>query len=132
MFFGCAIAPSFSGIVHGGDGRDDGLRHRARAQGLLSKLVADIPAELRGTAFGAFNLVTGGALLLASIIAGALWSAFGPSTTFMAGAAFAALAALLLAATDRRLEPNGPSSGGSPSDDLSSARRRPGGDRRKR
>jgi MFS family permease len=84
--------------------------HMGLTQGLLSKLVAaTAPAELRGTAFGAFNLVTGGALLLASVIAGALWSAFGPSTTFMAGAAFAAPAALLLAATDRKLEPNGPS-----------------------
>jgi MFS family permease len=84
--------------------------HMGLTQGLLSKLVADAaPAELRGTAFGAFNLVTGGALLLASVIAGALWSTFGASTTFMAGTAFAALAALLLAATNRRLEPNGPS-----------------------
>jgi len=67
--------------------------HMAFTQGLLSKLVADTaPAELRGTAFGIFNLVSGGALLLASMIAGALWSAFGPSATFLAGAAFAAVA----------------------------------------
>ena len=40
-------------------------------QGLLSVLVADAaPAELRGTAFGLFNLFGGGALLLASVIAG--------------------------------------------------------------
>ena len=68
--------------------------HMALTQGLLSKLVADTaPAELRGTAFGFFNLVNGGALLLASVIAGTLWSAFGASATFIAGAAFAALAA---------------------------------------
>jgi MFS family permease len=67
--------------------------HMAFTQGLLAKLVADTaPAELRGTAFGIFNLVSGGALLLASVIAGALWSAFGASTTFLAGAAFAAMA----------------------------------------
>jgi len=67
--------------------------HMAFTQGLLAKLVADsAPADLRGTAFGIFNLVSGGALLLASIIAGALWGVFGPSATFMAGAAFAALA----------------------------------------
>jgi len=42
---------------------------------------------------GVFNLVSGGALLLASVIAGSLWSAFGASATFMAGASFAALAA---------------------------------------
>ena len=65
----------------------------AFTQGLLAKLVADTaPVELRGTAFGIFNLVSGGALLLASVIAGALWSAFGASTTFLAGAAFAAMA----------------------------------------
>lgn len=68
--------------------------HMAFTQGLLSKLVADTaPAELRGTAFGIFNLVSGGALLLASVIAGSLWSAFGAPATFIAGASFAALAA---------------------------------------
>jgi MFS family permease len=68
--------------------------HMAFTQGLLSKLVADTaPAGLRGTAFGVFNLVGGGALLLASVIAGALWSAFGAPATFIAGASFAALAA---------------------------------------
>lgn len=69
--------------------------HMAFTQGLLSKLVADtVPAELRGTGFGIFNLVVGGALLLASVIAGALWSAFGPSATFLAGAGFAIAAAI--------------------------------------
>jgi MFS family permease len=69
--------------------------HMASMQGLLAKLVADTaPAELRGTAFGIFNLASGGALLLASLIAGALWNAFGASATFLAGAVFAALAML--------------------------------------
>jgi MFS family permease len=68
--------------------------HMAFTQGLLSKLVADTaPARLRGTAFGIFNLVSGVALLLASVIAGVLWSAFGASATFLAGAAFAAATA---------------------------------------
>lgn len=68
--------------------------HMGLTQGLLAKLVADTaPAELRGTAFGIFNLVSGGALLLASVIAGLLWNRFGPSATFFAGAAFAAVAA---------------------------------------
>lgn len=66
--------------------------HMAFTQGLLAKLVADAaPARLRGTAFGIFNLISGGALLLASVIAGALWSAFSASATFLAGAAFAAV-----------------------------------------
>jgi len=69
--------------------------HMAFTQGLLSKLVADTaPAELRGTAFGLFNLVSGGALLLANLIAGALWSVFGATATFAVGAAFAAVAAI--------------------------------------
>jgi MFS family permease len=67
--------------------------HMALTQGLLSALVAETaPAELRGTAFGIFNLFSGGALLLASGIAGALWTAFGASATFLAGAFFAAAA----------------------------------------
>ncbi len=69
--------------------------HMAFTQGLLSKLVADTaPADLRGTAFGLFNLVSGGALLLANLIAGALWSACGATATFAAGAVFAAVAAI--------------------------------------
>ncbi len=40
------------------------------------------------------NLVTGGALLLASVIAGGLWQGFGSEATFLAGAAFAVIAAL--------------------------------------
>jgi len=69
--------------------------HMALTQGLLSKLVADnAPVAMRGTAFGMFNLVSGGALLLASVIAGSLWSALGASATFVGGAAIATVAAL--------------------------------------
>jgi MFS family permease len=69
--------------------------HMGCTQGLLAKLVADVaPPDLCGTAFGVFNLVSGGALLLASIIAGGLWSALGPAATFLGGAAFAAVAAI--------------------------------------
>jgi MFS family permease len=68
--------------------------HMGMTQGLLAALVADhAPAELRGTAYGAFNLVSGVALLLASVVAGLLWAALGPAATFLAGAGFA-LAAL--------------------------------------
>jgi MFS family permease len=73
--------------------------HMALTQGLLSKLVADTaPAVLRGTAFGVFNLVSGVALLLASVIAGVLWSAMGAPATFLAGAAFAVVTAIGLLA----------------------------------
>jgi MFS family permease len=70
---------------------------------LLSTLIAETaPAELRGTAFGLFNLVTGLALLAASVIAGALWDVTGPQGTFLAGAAFAVLTVLgLLSVRDR-------------------------------
>ena len=74
--------------------------HMGLTQGLLAALVADTaPAELRGTAFGVFNLVSGVATLAASIVAGALWDVVGPAGTFLAGAALttAALAALPLA-----------------------------------
>jgi len=75
--------------------------HMGLTQGLLSTLVADAaPADARGTAFGVFNMVSGVALLAASVLAGWLWSAFGAGATFLAGAAFcaAALAGLLIAA----------------------------------
>jgi MFS family permease len=72
-------------------------------QGLLSTLVADAaPADLRGTAFGVFHLVSGVAMLLASVIAGVLWDAYGAAWTFYAGAAFTALALLGLLAVRRR------------------------------
>jgi MFS family permease len=78
--------------------------HMGLTQGLLASLVADTaPAELRGTAFGMFNLVTGIATLLASIIAGALWDAIGPAGTFLAGAAFTAFALAALPIAARRM-----------------------------
>ena len=67
--------------------------HMGLTQGVLSALVADTaPEELRGTSFGVFNLVSGIATLAASIIAGALWEVVGPSSTFLAGAAFTTIA----------------------------------------
>jgi MFS family permease len=63
--------------------------HMGLTQGLLAALVAaSAPADLRGTAFGVFNLVCGIALLVASVLAGWLWDTFGPGLTFYAGAAF--------------------------------------------
>ena len=48
--------------------------HMGLTQGLLATMVADTaPPELRGTAFGLFNLVSGGAMLIASVLAGWLW-----------------------------------------------------------
>lgn len=66
-------------------------------QGVFSSLVADTaPVELRGTAFGMLNLVSGVTILLASVIAGLLWDILGPYGTFLAGAGLALLALLSL------------------------------------
>jgi len=67
--------------------------HMGATQGLLAAIVADAaPEDLRGTAFGVFNLMSGVALLAASVIAGTLWTYFSPAMTFYAGALFAAVA----------------------------------------
>jgi MFS family permease len=66
--------------------------HMGMTQGLLSALVADsAPATLRGTAFGVYHLLTGIALLIASVLAGWLWTAYGPAETFLIGAVFAGI-----------------------------------------
>ena len=71
--------------------------HMAMTQGLLAAMVADTaPADLRGTGYGFFNLLSGVAMLIASGLAGWLWQGWGASFTFMAGIGFAALALLLL------------------------------------
>jgi MFS family permease len=76
--------------------------HMGLTQGLLAALVAEAaPAEARGTAFGVFNLVSGFALIGASLLAGWLWSAYGPAATFYAGAAFTAVALAGLLAASR-------------------------------
>ncbi|MBI4482752.1 MAG: hypothetical protein HY652_07675 [Acidobacteria bacterium] len=73
--------------------------HMGATQGLLTTVVAaTAPQDLRGTAFGVFNLVTGGALLFASVLAGFLWTAFRPAVTFLAGAAFSTVALIGLLA----------------------------------
>jgi MFS family permease len=78
--------------------------HMGFTQGLFAALVADTaPPELRGTAYGVFNLTTGIALLLGSVIAGALWDWVGPQGTFLAGAAFATLTLIGLAWPRRQL-----------------------------
>lgn len=78
--------------------------HMALTQGLLSAMVAETaPADLRGTAFGFFNLMSGLSMLFASAVAGLLWDAYGASMTFLGGMAFSGftLLALLLRGGDR-------------------------------
>jgi MFS family permease len=77
--------------------------HMGMTQGLLAVMVAHTaPANLKGTAFGFFNLVSWIAMLLASVVAGALWERSGPATTFYAGAAFSVIAAALILGRSRK------------------------------
>ena len=76
--------------------------HMGLTQGVFAALVAaTAPADLRGTAFGLFNLASGIALLAASVLAGWLWDAFGPAQTFYAGALFTALSWVALVVRSR-------------------------------
>jgi MFS family permease len=76
--------------------------HMGITQGLLARMVADTaPADLRGTAFGFFNLICGVATLLASIVAGALWDRLGASATFCGGALFSMMALIGLSMRPR-------------------------------
>lgn len=71
--------------------------HMGFSQGILASFVADkSPTELRGTAFGIFNLVSGVCMLIASILAGWLWQSKGSDSTFLIGALLATAALLLL------------------------------------
>jgi MFS family permease len=97
LAFGQSLLALFAGIALWG-------LHMGLTQGVLAALVAaSAPSRLRGTAFGLFGLVTGLFTLLASVLAGVLWTAIGPAATFAAGAGFAAAACLafLLLREDR-------------------------------
>ncbi|HWK62919.1 MAG TPA: MFS transporter [Eoetvoesiella sp.] len=72
--------------------------HLGATQGLLATMVANAaPPHLRGTAYGFFNLVSGVAMLFASVFAGLLWEKMGAAATFYAGAGFCAIALATLA-----------------------------------
>jgi len=76
--------------------------HMGMTQGLLATMVADTaPPDLRGTAYGLFNLVSGLAMLIASACAGLLWDALGAPATFIAGTGFCVLALAALACRPR-------------------------------
>ena len=86
LAFSGSVAAVMLGVVFWG-------LHMGLTQGLLATIVADTaPEELRGTAFGIFYLGSGIAMLLASVIAGGLWDAYGPRITFLAGAGFTTIA----------------------------------------
>jgi MFS family permease len=78
--------------------------HMGFTQGLFATLIADTsPPELRGTAYGFFNLLVGLAMLAASVIAGALWDVAGPRGMFFAGASFALIALVGLLAVQGKI-----------------------------
>ena len=107
--FGILIAADVTLAVSGGlAGLTIGVilwgLHMGFTQGLLATLVADTaPPELRGTAYGVFNVLGGLAALAASVLAGTLWDSSGPRATFLAGAGFTAVALLGLAVVRRRV-----------------------------
>ncbi len=95
LAFAPGVWGAFAGIALWGG-------HMALTQGLLAKLVADrAPVELRGSAFGLFNVAAGIAMLAASVIAGVLWDRLGPAAAFIVGAAFAFSAGVLAMALFR-------------------------------
>ena len=76
--------------------------HMGFTQGVLATMVADTaPDTLRGTAFGVFNLLSGVAILLSSVIAGSLWERFGAPATFFTGAALVAAPIVMCAFAPR-------------------------------
>lgn len=86
--------------------------HMGMTQGLLATMVADTaPTDLRGTAYGFFNVVCGTALLVASGIAGWLWDAYSAPVTFATGAGFAVVAMLALSLRLRRTTKHGSNGG---------------------
>lgn len=71
--------------------------HMGMTQGLLAAMIADTsPTDLRGTAYGFFNLACGLAMLVASVIAGIVWEQFGAPFTFYVGATCGACAIALV------------------------------------
>lgn len=85
LALGATIPLAFLGVALWG-------LHMGFTQGIFAALIGDIaPPELRGTAFGMFNLVGGLAMLAASVAAGALWDLYGPAMTFLAGAGMTTL-----------------------------------------
>jgi MFS family permease len=83
--------------------------HMGLSQGLFAAMVADTaPPSLRATAFGLFHLLSGVALLLASVLAGFLWEQIGSAATFLCGGGLAGVALVGLLVRIRREPSPGP------------------------
>jgi MFS family permease len=71
----------------------------AATDGVGKAYVSDLsPAAYRATGQGAFRLATGGAAVVASLVAGVLWQVIGPGAVFALGAAAALLGLAALVA----------------------------------
>ena len=82
----------------------------AGTEGVAKAWVADhAPAEAAGTAYGLFAAATGGSLLVASVVAGLLWTRVAPAAPFVLGASSAGAGLVLLAllALRERRRPRG-------------------------
>lgn len=80
--------------------------HMGLTQGVIAALIAErAPADLRGTAFGVYNVALGGATLAAGLLGGLLWDWYGPSATFLGGAVAAAATFFLVPAPRSRARP---------------------------
>lgn len=71
--------------------------HMGFTEGVFAAMVANsAPKDLRGSAFGIFNMLRGLVLLAASVVAGLLWDQFGSQATFGFASALALVTILAL------------------------------------
>jgi MFS family permease len=64
--------------------------HMGFTEGIFAAMVANsAPKDLRGSAFGIFNMLRGLVLFAASVVAGLLWDQVGPQATFWFGSVLA-------------------------------------------
>ena len=71
--------------------------HMGFTEGVFAAMVANsAPKDLRGSAFGIFNMLRGLVLLAASVVAGLLWDRFGSEATFGFASALALVTILAL------------------------------------
>jgi MFS family permease len=90
MAFAESISGVFLGIILVG-------LHMGTTQGLLKALIAQAtPADLRGTAFSIFFIISGFAIFLGNTIAGSLSQNYGLYATYLGGAGFTLISMLIL------------------------------------
>ncbi len=71
--------------------------HMGITQGLFASMIASsAPSDLRGTAFGFYNMVLGFAMLISSALAGFVWDQWGAVYTFAISAGFCVIAIVVL------------------------------------